>query len=145
MSNESINYTFTKNPMSPQDATISTYHEDNQELCDSRSNHLHIPWRTISTHHEDNKCTMQMSKMLLQQHDLRQTSNIYKHSINISMPTTLTQLWYQVTYGIIKSISYMKIQTKLGTNLALSPHHCHKLPLNCVSKLSMTHDEKPIL
>lgn len=67
--------------------------------------------------------------------------------------------WYQVTYGIIKSISHMKIlsvynhksvntkwnqdlqtkkiQTKLGTNLALSPHHCHKLPLNCVSKRSM--------
>ena len=30
MSNESINHTFTKNPISPQDATISTYHEDNQ-------------------------------------------------------------------------------------------------------------------
>jgi hypothetical protein len=41
-------------------------------------------------------------------------------------------------HGIIKSISYMKIQTKQGTNPTLSPHHCHKLPLYHVSNLSIT-------
>ena len=71
------------------------------------------------------------------------------------MPKTPTQPCYQVTYGIIKFISYMKIlqvythttkvlapsETKIskpGTNPALSPHHYHKLLLNHVSKLSMT-------
>ena len=83
---------------------------------------------------------MQMSKVLLQQQDLRQTSNICKHSINISMPKPPTQPWYQVTYGIIKSIlsKPRRYKPKPGSNPALSPHHCHKLPLNHVSKLSMT-------
>ena len=119
--------------------TISTYQEEpSPHTMKITKNSMSPQDLTIFIHHEDNKCTMQMSKTLLQQQDLRQTSNICKHSINISMPITPTQLWYQVTYGIIKSISYMKIQIKPGTNPALSPHHCHKLPLNCVSKLSMT-------
>ena len=86
---------------------------------------------------------------------------IWKHLINISMPRTPTHSWYRITHGIIKSVSYMKIlqvyihnqsvstkwnqdlqtkkiQTKSKINPALSPHHYHKLPLNHVSKLSMT-------
>ena len=53
---------------------------------------------------------MQMSKALLQQQDLRKASNILQ-TLNkyINSKKTLTQLWYQVTYDIIKSISYMKI------------------------------------
>ena len=126
---KNINHTFTKNLVSPQDSTISIHHEEN---------HLHIPWRTISTHHEDNQMhhanvkdasAIRGSKTNLQH---LQTLNKYINAKNSHSTMVLSN------HGIIKSISYMKIQTKLGNNLALSPHHYHKLPLNHVSKLSMT-------
>ena len=125
MPNKNINHTFAKNPVSPQDATISTYQEEpSPHTMKITKNSMSPQDLTIFKHHEDNKCTMQMSQMLMQQQDLRQTSNICKHSISISMPTTPTQPWYQVTYGIIKSILSKPRRYKPNQELIL---HCHPI------------------
>ena len=68
MSNENINHTFTKNPVSPQDATISTYHEEpSPHTMKITKNPMSSQDLTIFTHYENNKYSMQMWKMFLQQ------------------------------------------------------------------------------
>ena len=57
MLNESINHTFTKNPISPQDATISTHHEEkpSPHTMKITKNPMSPQDLTIFTHHEDNQ------------------------------------------------------------------------------------------
>ena len=84
MSNGSINHTFTKNPMSPQDATIFTHHEENK------------------VHHANVKGTSAAigSKTNLQ---YLQTLNKYINAKNSHSTMILSN------HDIIKSICYMKI------------------------------------
>ena len=72
-------------------------------------------------------------------HSIIVPSHLWHHKIHLLYvdPLGIHTHNQSVSTNWNQDLQTKKIQTELGTNPALSPYHCHKLPLYHVSKLSM--------
>ena len=126
----------TKNLMIPQDLTIFTHHEDNKvhhanvkgafATIGSKTNLQHL--KTLNKYINAKNSH---STMVLSNHDVIKSIfymkilQVYTHTTKVLAPSET------------KISKPKKIQTKIGTNPALSLHHYHMLPLKCVSNIFM--------
>ena len=127
----------TKNPMSPQDLTIFTHHEDKQV------HHANVKDASTTTRSKTSLQNLQTLNKYINAKKLPlkcSTKSLWHHKIHLlhEDPLGLHSYNQSVSTKWNQDLQTKKIQIKLGTNPTLSPHHSHKVPLNHASKLCMT-------